>query len=51
MHVFICLAVASLPLLAGEGLGGAGNVVAQLGCLALLWLMVRRRFMFRWVPR
>jgi hypothetical protein len=51
MHVFFCLAVASLPLLAGEGLGGAGNVLAQLGCVALLWLMVTRRFMFRWVPR
>lgn len=51
MHVFLCLAVASLPLLAGEGLGSAGNTLVQVGCLALLWLMVTRRFMFRWVPR
>jgi hypothetical protein len=51
MHVFVCLAVASLPPLAGDGLGLAGNTAVQLGCLALLWLMVRRRFLFRWVPR
>jgi hypothetical protein len=51
MHVFVCLAVATLPPLAGDGLGIAGNTVAQLGCLALLWVMVRRRFLFRWVPR
>jgi hypothetical protein len=51
MHVFLAVAVASVPLLAGDGLGMAGNVVVQLGCLALLVMLVRRRFMFRWVPR
>lgn len=51
MHVFLCLAVASIPLLAGKGVGTAGNTLVQLACLALLWLMVTRRFMFRWVPR
>ena len=50
-HVFLCLAVASLPLLEDGGFGRAGNTVAQIGCLALLWLMVRRRFLFGWIPR
>jgi hypothetical protein len=51
VHVFICLAVASIPALAGAGLGPAGNAVVQLACLTLLWLMVRQRFLFRWIPR
>jgi hypothetical protein len=51
MHVFVCLAVASVPALAGDGLGLVGNTVVQLACLALLWTMVRRRFLFRVVPR
>ena len=50
-HVFLCLAVATLPLLEDGGFGRAGNTLAQLGCLALLWVMVRRRFLFRWIPR
>ncbi|MDQ3739317.1 MAG: OpgC domain-containing protein [Actinomycetota bacterium] len=50
-HVFLCLAVASLPLLEDGGFGRAGNTLAQAGCLALLWLMVTRRFLFRWIPR
>jgi hypothetical protein len=49
MHVFVCLAVA--VLFPRQGFGMAANTVVQLGCLALLWLMVRRRFLFRWVPR
>jgi len=49
MHVFICLAVATV--LAGDGLGLVGNTVVQVGCVAVLWAMVRRRFLFRWVPR
>ena len=49
MHVFVCLAVAvAFP---AQGFGMAVNTVVQLGCLAVLWLMVRRRFLFRWVPR
>ena len=51
VHVFLCLAVASLPGLRGEGVGAIGNAVVQIGCVALLWLMVRKRFLFRWVPR
>lgn len=51
MHVFVCLAIASLPLLSGPGFGLVGNTLVEVGCLALLWLMVRHRFLFRWVPR
>ena len=51
LQVFICLGVASVPALAGEGIGPVGNAMVQVGCLALLWLMIRRRFLFRWVPR
>ena len=51
MQVFACLAVASVPALAGSGLGLVGNTVVQATCLALLWLMVRRRVLFRFVPR
>jgi hypothetical protein len=51
MHVFVCLAVASVPFLAAERVGWGGAVAVQAGCLALLWLMVTRRFLFRWVPR
>ena len=51
MHVFVCLAVASVPVLAGSGLGASGNVLVQLGCLAALVVMARRGFLFRWVPR
>jgi hypothetical protein len=51
MHVFVCFAVASVPFLAAEELGWAGAAGVQVACLALLWLMVTRRFLFRWVPR
>jgi hypothetical protein len=51
MHVFVCLAVASIPALAGGGLGLVGNTLVQLACLALLSTMVRRRFLFRVIPR
>ena len=51
MHVFVCLAVASLPVLAGTGLSPGANAVVQLGCLAALWTMARRGFLFRWIPR
>jgi hypothetical protein len=46
MQVFVCLAVAT----AHPG-GTAAAVVLQLGALAVLWAMVRTRFLFRWVPR
>ncbi len=51
MQVFLCLAVASVPALAGDGLGLVANTAVQVGGLGLLWLMVRRRVLFRWVPR
>ena len=48
-HVFLSLAVATV--FAGNGLGLAGNTVVQVGCVLLLWAMVRRRVLFRWIPR
>ena len=51
MQVFVCLGVASVPALGGDGLGLAANTVVQIACLALLWLMVRRRLLFGLVPR
>jgi hypothetical protein len=51
MHVFICLAVASVLPLVNGGFGLVGNTVLQVACLAVLWAMVRRRFLFRVVPR
>ena len=51
MHVFVALAVASVPALVGDGLGLVGNTVVQAACVALLWLMVRRRVLFGVVPR
>ena len=51
MHVFVCLTVASIPVLADGGLGLVGNAVVQAGCVALLWAMVTHRFLFRWIPR
>jgi hypothetical protein len=51
VHVFVCLAIASVPPLAGDGIGVVGNALVQAGCLALIVVMVRRRFLFRWIPR
>jgi hypothetical protein len=52
MHVFVCLAVASMPVLAGRGVGLIGNTLVEVGCVALLWIMVKRRILFRWgTPR
>ena len=51
MQVFVCLAVASVPALAGPGLGLLANTVVQMACLAVLCVMVRRRVLFRFVPR
>jgi hypothetical protein len=49
VQVFVCLALASVPGLAGAGLAAA--IAAQLGAVALLWAMVARRVWFRWIPR
>ena len=51
MQVFVCLAVASVPALAGDGLGLLANTAVQIACLALLWIMVERRVLFELVPR
>lgn len=51
VQVFVCLALASVPVLAEDGLGLAANTVVQVAALVLLVVMVRRRFLFRWVPR
>lgn len=51
VHVFWCLAVASVPILAGGGLGLVGNTVIELAGLLVIWVMVRQRFLFRWIPR
>ncbi|CAA9528428.1 MAG: hypothetical protein AVDCRST_MAG30-3568 [uncultured Solirubrobacteraceae bacterium] len=51
VHVFLCLAVASVPPLAGENAGDATAIAVQVACVAALWLMVRHRILFRWIPR
>ncbi len=51
VHVFVCLAVASMLQLAGPGPGAVGSAAAQLTALALLWAMARSGFLFRWIPR
>jgi hypothetical protein len=51
MHVFLCLAVASIAAAAGGDLGPAGNLLVQAATVAVLLVMTRRRFLFRWVPR
>ena len=47
VHVFLCLAVATLITDAGA----AANAAIQIGCLAGLVTMVRRKVLFRWIPR
>jgi hypothetical protein len=49
VHVFLCLAVATA--LPGDGLGLLGNTLVQLAGLALVWAMVSREVLFRWIPR
>lgn len=51
VHVFWCLAVASIPVLAAGGLGAVGNSLVEITGLLAIWLMVKRRFLFRWIPR
>ncbi len=52
VHVFLVLAVANIPAVKEDGgLGLVGNSIFQVGCVALLVLMVRRRFLFRFIPR
>ena len=49
VHVFVCLAVATL--LPGDGLGLLGNTMVQASCLAAVLMMVRGQVLFRWIPR
>ena len=51
VHVFLSLALASVPALAGDGPGLVANTAVVLATLGLLVLMVRRRVLFRWIPR
>lgn len=51
VHAFVCLAAASVPAFAGDGIGAAGNTMVQVACLALLLVMVRRRVLFGLIPR
>ena len=52
VHVFLCLALASVPVLNdADGLGFAGNAAVQIACVALMVELVRRRVLFRWIPR
>lgn len=51
VHVFVCLALAGIPALAGGGLGLVGNAVVQLAAVALVVVMVRRRVLFGVIPR
>jgi hypothetical protein len=51
VHVFVCLAAASVPALSGDGLGLLGNTMVQVACLALLVVMVRGRILFGLIPR
>jgi hypothetical protein len=49
LHVFFALLVANVPGLTESRIGW--NTVAHVVVLGLLWLMVRRRFLFSVVPR
>lgn len=49
VHVFLCLAVASIPAL--TSLGFAENVLLQIASVALMLTLVRHRVLFCWIPR
>jgi hypothetical protein len=52
VHVFLVLVLVNIPAVSdGDGLGLVGNSVLQVCLVGLLVLMVRRRFLFRWIPR
>jgi hypothetical protein len=51
VHVFVCLAVASALAAGGTPVGELGNALIQVAAIAVLVLLVRRRFLFRWIPR
>ena len=49
MHVYFAVLIANIPALQKGSI--LLNTAAYTLVLAALWFMVRRRFMFRWVPR
>lgn len=49
VQVFVCLVLASVPLLAAPPVAVAA--AAQVAALALLWTMASRGVLFRWIPR
>ena len=51
MHVFVCLGVASTIEHTGVVPGPAVSALFQVGAVGVLWLLVTRRVLFRWVPR
>jgi len=51
VHVFVCLAVATALALRGAPTGQPGNALIQIAAVAVLVLLVRRRFLFQWIPR
>ncbi len=51
VHVPLCIALASVPGLRGDGLGMTLNSVVLLGCVATLVLLTRHEVAFRWIPR
>jgi hypothetical protein len=56
MHIYVVLAIMSIPGVAnGVPRYGAGdpwlNTVAHLSAIGIVWVMVRRRVLFAWIPR
>lgn len=51
VHVPLCIALASVPVLAGDGLGPIANSVVLAASVALLAELARREVLFRWIPR
>jgi hypothetical protein len=49
LHVFFALAAANIPILERDNIWI--NTLAHTVILLLLWLMVKREFLFRWIPR
>jgi hypothetical protein len=49
MHVYFAVLIANVPALQQGSI--LLNTLAYTAVLATLWIMVQRRFLFRWVPR
>jgi len=49
MHVYFAVLIANIPALQQGSI--LLNTLAYTLVLAALWVMVRRRFLFRWIPR